>query len=99
MDSARGDGSPKDKIPARLENVDHADVTGKRRKDSPRQKSEKRTLFASQTEEASESLRYPESEGSVSEDSVTQERTEQSMAKGCIEIVADKDALEFQEFQ
>jgi len=34
MDSARGDGSPKDKKHARLENVDHA--YGKRRKDSPR---------------------------------------------------------------
>ena len=67
------------------------------------QKLEKRTLFASQTEEASESLRYPESEKSTSEDSVTQGRTElsdkrtepvtsdntteQSMAKGCIETV------------
>ena len=66
------------------------DDAGQGRKDSPRKELEKRTLFASQTEEASESLRYPESEESVSEDSVTQERTEQSMAKGCIEIVADR---------
>ena len=74
-----------------------------RRKDSPGKKLEKRTLFASQTEEASESLRYPESEKSTSEDSVTQGRTElsdkrtesvisdntteQSMAKDCIETV------------
>ena len=79
------------------------DDAGQRRKDSPGRKLEKRTLFASQTEEASESLRYPESKESTSEDSVTQERTElsdkrtepvtsdntteQSMAKDCIETV------------
>src|SRR5208282_1913231 len=68
----------------------------KGRKDSPRQKSEKRTLFASQKEEASESLRYPESEGSASEDSVIQEGTEQSMAKGCIETVDDENASDLE---
>jgi hypothetical protein len=84
---------------------DHADGMGK--KDSPGKKSEKRTLFVSQTEEASESLRYPESE-SISEDSVTQRRTEasdliagsvnteSSMAKGCIETVADQDASDLE---
>src|SRR5436190_20604655 len=73
--------------------------TGQGRKDSL----EKRTLAASQTEEAPESLRYPESRRSTSEDSVTHEEaelsekrtepatsdniTEQPMAKGCIETV------------
>ena len=75
------------------------DGTGQGRKDSL----EKRTLAASQTAEAPESLRYPQSRRSTSEDSVTQERTElsekrtepvtsddtteQPMAKGCIETV------------
>ena len=81
------------------------DDAGQGRKDSPRKEFEKRTLFVSQTEEASESLRYPESEKSTSEDSVTQGRTEPSdsctepvtndsttellMAKGCIKTVDD----------
>jgi hypothetical protein len=81
------------------------------KKDSPGKKSEKRTLFVSQTEEASESLRYPESNESTSEDSVTQGRTESSasyaepvtsvntmegsMAKGCIEPV-DENASELE---
>jgi hypothetical protein len=76
--------------------------------DSHGKKSEKRTLFISQTEETSESLRYPESNESTSEDSVTQGRmeasdlfaesvstTEQSMAKDCIEPV-DENALELE---
>ena len=41
---------------------------GQRRNDSPGKELEKRTLFASQTEDASESLRYLESEKSTSED-------------------------------
>ena len=71
----------------------------------PEKKLEKRTLFAFQTEEASESLRYPESEKSTSEESARQLKgrtelsdkrtesvisdntTEQSMAKDCIETV------------
>ena len=63
---------------------------------------EKRTLAASQTAEAPESLRYPESRRSTSEDSVTQKEAELSekrtelatsdnntepMAKACIETV------------
>jgi hypothetical protein len=74
-------------------------TTGQGRKDSL----EKRTLFTSLKEEVLESLRYPESKESTSEDSVTQEETEisdnctepvtsddtteQPMAKGCIETV------------
>ena len=83
-------------MPTRSKGVDD---TGQGRKDSL----EKRILAASQTAEAPESLRYPESRRSTSEDSVTQERTElsekrtepvtnddtteQPMAKGCIETV------------
>ena len=78
------------------------DGIGKEENDAPVQKLGKRTLFASQMEEASESLCYPESEKSTSEDSVTQGRMELSekhtepvtndnmehtMAKGCIETV------------
>ena len=46
-------------------------------KDTFRMKLEKRTLFASQQEEASESLRYSESE-SKSENKETHERTEEA---------------------
>ena len=104
---ARRNSSPEDSIPAMSKDSDQADGMGK--KDSPGKKSEKRTLFVSQTEETSESLRYPESNESTSEDSVTQGRTEssansadpvtsvsiteQSMAKGCIEPV-DENASE-----
>jgi hypothetical protein len=77
--------------PARFNDNNHADDMG--RKYSPRKKSEKRTLFASQAEEAPESLRYPESKESTSEDSVAQEGTEGSMVKGCIETV-DENASE-----
>ena len=82
------------------------DGTGQGRKDSL----EKRTLAASQTAEAPESLRYPESRKATSEDSVTQKemelsekRTEpvmndditgQSMVKGCIEIVDNESTTE-----
>ena len=45
-------------------------------KDTFKMRLEKRTLFASQQEEASGSLRYPESEESKSEVKETQERTE-----------------------
>ena len=104
--STRRDKPPKDKEPTRLEDRKCVDDAGQRRTDSPRRKLEKRTLFASQTEEASESLRYPESKKSTSEDNATQERTErsdiiaepvrntteQTMAKGCIETVADKSS-------
>jgi hypothetical protein len=101
--NARRNDSPEDSIPAMSKDSEHADGMGK--KDSPGKKSEKRTLFVSQTEEASESLRYPESNESTSEDSVTQGRTESSdrypepvinnstmermMAKGCIETVGE----------
>ena len=71
---ARRNGFPEDSIPAMSKDSDHADGMGK--KDSPGKKSEKRTLFVSQTEETSESLCYPESNESMSEDSVTQRRTE-----------------------
>jgi hypothetical protein len=73
--SARRNKSPKDKEPPQLEDVECVEA-GEGGKDSPGKQSEKRTLFASQTEEAPESLRYPESEKSTSEDSVTQGRTE-----------------------
>ena len=76
--STRRDKPPKDKEPTRLEDRKCVDDAGQRRMDSPGMKLEKRTLFASQMEEASESLRYPESKKSTSEDSATQERTERS---------------------
>jgi len=81
-ESARRDRSLK--VPTRSEGVEG---TGQGRKDSL----EKRTLFASQTKEALESLRYPESKRSTSEDNVTQKETEQAMAKGCIGTVDDDE--------
>ena len=68
--STRRNKSPKDKEPTRLKDMECVEA-GQGRKDSPRKKSEKRTLVVSQTEEAPESLRYPESKESTSEDSVT----------------------------
>ena len=50
--STRRDKPPKDKEPTRLEDRKHVDDAGQRRTDSPGKKLEKRTLFASQTEEA-----------------------------------------------
>ena len=91
-----------DKKPARSKDTNLVDDISKGRKDAPVQESEKRTLAASQTAEAPESLRCPESRKSTPEDNVTQERTElsekrtkpvisdnteQSMAKDCIETV------------
>ena len=92
--STRRSKSPR--MPTRTKGVDG---TGQGRKDSL----EKRTLAASQTAEAPESLRCPESRRSTSEDSVTQKEaeqsekrtesaisddtTEQSMAKVYIELV------------
>jgi hypothetical protein len=73
-------------MPTRSKGTKGVDGTGQGRKDSL----EKRILAASQTAEAPESLRYPELKESTSEDSVTQEETEQSMAKGCIETVDDE---------
>ena len=65
--STRRSKSPR--MPTRTKDVDG---TGQGRKDSL----EKRILAASQTAEASESLRCPESRRSTSEDSVTQEEGE-----------------------
>jgi hypothetical protein len=94
--STRRDRSPR--MPTRTKGTKGVDGTGQGRKDSL----EKRILAVSQTEEAPESLRCPESRRSTSEDSVTQKETElsekraepvnsddimESMAKGCIEIV------------
>ena len=95
--SARRSKSPR--MPTRSKGTKGVDGTGQGRKDSL----EKRILAASQTAEAPESLRCPESRRSTSEDSVTQEEaelsekrtepatsdniTEQPMAKGCIETV------------
>ena len=86
-------------MPTRSKGTKGVDGTGQGRKDSL----EKRILAASQTAEAPESLRYPESRKSTSADSVTQGRaelsekrtepvtsddtTEQSMAKVYIETV------------
>jgi hypothetical protein len=101
--------SDSSRIPAQPDDMNYADETGQKRdSESPlRKKFEKRTLFVSQKEEASESLRYPESKESTSKDSATQGRTEssegrtepvtsndlteQSMPKGCIRTVADDD--------
>ena len=98
--STRRSKSPR--MPTRSKDTKGVDGTGQGRKDSL----EKRTLAASQTAEAPESLRYPESRRSTSEDSVTQEETELSekrtepvtsdnttepMAKGCIETVDDDE--------
>jgi hypothetical protein len=87
------------KVPTRSEDKKGVDDTDQRRKDSSR----KPTLFASQTKEAPESLHYPESRRSTSENSVIQKETElsekrtepitsddtmeQPMAKGCIETI------------
>ena len=67
--STRRSKSPR--MPTRTKGVDD---TGQGRKDSL----EKRTLAASQTAEAPESLRCPESRRSTSEDSVTQQEAELS---------------------
>ena len=82
-------------MPTRAKDTKGVNDTGQGRKDSL----EKRTLTASQTTEAPESLRCPESRRSTSEDSVTQketelsdkrtepvtnDNTEQPMAKDCI---------------
>ena len=61
-----------DKRPARSKDTLRMELASG--EDSPKQKSEKRTLFASQ-KEVSESLRYLASKESTSEDSVTQEET------------------------
>ena len=66
--STRRSKSPR--MPTRAKGTKDVDDTGQGRKDSL----EKRTLAASQTAKAPESLRYPESRRSTSEDSVTQER-------------------------
>ena len=65
--STRRSKSPR--MPTRMKDVDDTD---QERKDSL----EKRILTTSQTAKASESLRYPESRKSTSEDNVTQEETE-----------------------
>ena len=70
--SARRSKSPR--MPTRSKDTKGVDGTGQGRKDSL----EKRTLAASQTAEAPESLRCPESRRSTSEDSVTQGKTELS---------------------
>ena len=72
----------------------HSDAKREEGKDPPGKESEKRTLFVSLKEETSESLRYPESEGSTSEDCVTQEGMEGSMAKGCIGTITQGRAEE-----
>src|SRR5438552_11880548 len=92
LDTSRRNGSAEDKEPTGWKDKNPVNGTDKGRKDSPRRKSEKRTLFASQKEEASESLRYPESKESASKDSMTQEGTEQAMVKGCIETVDNENA-------
>ena len=51
----------------------------KEMKESPRKESEKRTLATSQMEEVPESLRYPKSEESTSEDCVAQEQEKDYM--------------------
>ena len=76
-ESTRRNKSLKDMEPTPLEDMEHVEA-GQGRKDSPRKKSEKRTLAAFQTEEAPESLRCPGSRRSTSEDSVTQEEAELS---------------------
>ena len=67
--STRRSKSPR--MPTRTKGVDDTDQG---RKDSL----EKRILAASQTAEAPESLRYPESRRSISEDNVTQKEAELS---------------------
>ena len=78
--STRRSKSPR--MPTRTKDVDGI---GQGRKDSL----EKRILIASQTAEASESLRCPESRRSISEDSVTQEEAELSEKR--IESVISDD--------
>ena len=70
--STRRSKSPR--MPTRSKDTKGVDGTGQGRKDSL----EKRTLAASQTAEAPESLRCPESRRSTSEDSVIQEEAELS---------------------
>jgi ribonuclease HI len=102
--------APKDKEPTQWKDMECVDNTGQERKDSPRTEFEKRTLFVSQKEETSESLCYPESKESISEDRVTPGRTEPSdsctepvtnnstaetsMAKGSIETFDDDNVSE-----
>ena len=91
--------SKSSRMPTRAKGTKDVDGIGQGRKDSL----EKRTLAASQTAKAPESLRYPESRKLTSEDSVTQGRmessekrtepvtndiTKQSMAKIYIETIA-----------
>ena len=70
--STRRSKSPR--MPTRSKDTEDVDGTGQGRKDSL----EKRILAASQMAEVPESLRYPESRRSTSEDSVTQKEAEQS---------------------
>ena len=71
-ESTRRSKSPR--MPTRAKGTKGVNDTDQGRKDSL----EKRTLSASQTAEAPESLRYPESRRSTSEDSVTQKETKLS---------------------
>src|SRR5271169_3013876 len=73
------------RMPTRAKGTKGVDGTGQGRKDSL----EKRILAASQTAEAPESLRYPESRRSTSKDSVTQKETELSEKR--TEPVIDND--------
>ena len=101
-DVGRRNSPAKDKKPARSKDTNHANDIDKERKNAPVQKSKKRILTISQMEKVSESLYYPESKKSISEDNVIQGRmelsekhiefvindnTKQSMTKDCIEIV------------
>ena len=83
--TGRKNDPAEDRKSARSKDMNLMDDISKERKDVPVQKSEKRTLAASQMEEASESLRYPESRKSIFEDSVIQERMELSEKR--IELV------------
>ena len=97
-DTARGaiatlattDGSTRrsksSRIPTRSKDTKGVDGTGQGRKDSL----EKRTLAASQTTETPESLRYPESRRSTSEDSMTQEEAELP-EKRTESVISDND--------
>ena len=87
------------RMPTQAKGTKDMDDTGQERKDSL----EKCILAASQTTKAPESLRYPESRRSTSEDNVTQkeaelsekrtepvtndDNTKQSITKDCIEII------------
>jgi hypothetical protein len=100
IDHAEGEDLAEDKDPK--DNMDKArdtkgmDDTGQGRNDSL----EKRTIAVSQTEEAPESLRYPESRRSISEDSVILKETELSQKRtetvdsDDIEIVDDEGTSE-----